>query len=197
MSQPRTQSRALELVVWDMDPKGKPPDTDIASNWGLADARSVREIRESAEYKHLLLELQSQAVSHMGDRVMEIQQDAIDSLAGLVPRLAESAVRMLTPPDDIPHPENWVPKYTDVSAANAVASTLIKLSGLNKLESKEKSVKTGGQVLPDLRPAKSDSSLIREQYSIVVERLTKEGPSEDPDIVEGDYEFLQAIDTET
>jgi len=195
-SQPRTQSRALELVVLDMDVAGKPTDEQIAEKWGLASARSVREVRESQEYQHLLAELQSQALSHVGEEIAAMQSLAVQSLVSLVPKLADAAARLLSVPEGIPHAERWVPKYTDVTAANGAINTIIKLANIGQASGMAEVSKQqhAGQVMPDLRRAKSDSSLIREQYSIVVERLVQDRDEEDA--IEGDYSLLQTMDAD-
>lgn len=183
---PRTQSRALQLVIHDMNVQGKPTDQQIAEEWGLADARSVRDVRESEEYSLLLGELQHQALSHVGERALQIQIDAVDALAESVPLLATAVKRMLTPPEGVAHPDRWMPKYTELTAANSAINTLIKLAnvtGHQMADTKD----TRAQVLPTLQIAESDSAVIRERYSMVVDRIRR-----DDNAIQGDYEVLQA-----
>lgn len=187
MTTPKTQSRALQLVIHDMNVAGKPTDDAIAEEWGLASARSVREVRESDEYKLVLGELQKRALSHVGEAALRIQTDAVSALTEVVPLLKESVVRMLTPPDDYVRKEEWRPRYTDLTAANGAVNTLVKLANLGGVSVGEARTTTEReQLLPTLQPAVSDSSVIKERYSLVVERMRQ---TDDP--IEADYEILQ------
>jgi len=170
-----------------MNVQGKPTDQEIAEEWGLADARSVRDVRESDEYNVLLTELQHRALSHVGESALQIQADAIDALAESVPLLATAIQRMLTPPEGTAHPDRWMPKYTELTAANSAINTLIKLANVTGHQTTE-AKDTRAQVLPTLQLAESDSTVIKERYSMVVDRIR----TRDDGAIDGDYEVLQA-----
>ena len=183
--------------MYDMDTAGKPPDKEIASAWGLADARSVREVRESAEYKTLLAELQSRAISHMGEKVLDIQNTAIDSLSEIVPLLSRAVVRMLSVPEGTVHPEQWRPAYRDLTAANNAVSTIVRIANFAAITEGEVDAATQGtrtQSLPTTVMAESDTSIITEKYSLVVERLRRGKVDEPP--IDAHYEILQDSEAE-
>lgn len=155
--QPRTQSRALQLAVMDMDVQGKRTDEEIGDDWGIT-ARTVRGIRQSDEYILIVGELRRASLSYVADRVGQMQADALEHLEGLVPKLARRASDILRRPHNAD--DDWIPNSKSILAANAVVSTLYKLSSIGSVSEALEDNKR--PITPNLVIAKSETKQVME-----------------------------------
>jgi hypothetical protein len=177
MVTPKTQSRALELAAIDLDARSRATDQEIAEAWGLADARSVRDVRASDAYAIAKAELLDYAISYAGEQVGEMVTRATEGLTRAVPDYIERLSELLTRPENAG--ENWRLGPQQMNAVTRAMSFLLQIADLGARQQDKPDGEQRQVTMPSLVPAQSRVETVRRYREREVTITLREVPEED------------------